>query len=133
MELLTKRQFEILLANGKATAEAMANGTDEPDHFPVVKLFNPCGAATWLLSEIDPEEPDIAFGLCDLGMECAELGSVSLSELRSIRLRFGLRIERDLHWQATHSILTYARAGWKAGRIVTDRDSLDAAATEGVR
>lgn len=133
MQLLTKTQFDTLLANGKATAEAQRNGHDEPDHFPVVKLFNPCGAATWLLSEIDPEDHDIAFGLCDLGMDCAELGSVSLTELRSIRVAFGLGIERDLHWTATHPLIVYARAGWKAGRIVTDRASLDAAAAGGAK
>ena len=133
MKLFTEQQMDQLLANGQDADEAMANGDDRPSfYFPVVKLFNPCGAATWLLSEIDPMEPDIAFGLCDLGMDCAELGSISLSELRSIRLPFGLRIERDLHWTATHSIGTYARAAWKAGRIVTDRASLDAAAKEGV-
>lgn len=131
MELLTKKQFDTLLVNGKATAEAQANGKDEPDHFPVVKLFNPCGAATWLLSEIDPQYPDIAFGLCDLGMDCAELGNVSLNELRSIRLPFGLGIERDLHWTATHSLIVYARAAWKVGGIVLDRASLDAAAKDG--
>ena len=130
MKLLTQSQFDRMLANGKATAVAMENGTDQPDHFPVVKLFNPCGAATWLLSEIDPENHDIAFGLCDLGMECAELGSVSLDELRSIRVSFGLGIERDRHWEATHRISVYARAGWKAGRIVTDRASLDIAAAK---
>ena len=130
MKLFTKTQFEKLLANGRATAEALALGTDQPDHVPVVKLFNPCGAATWLLSEIDPEDQDIAFGLADLGMDCAELGSVSLAELQSIRLPFGLGIERDLHFTATHSLMTYARAGWKAERIVTDSASLDAAANE---
>lgn len=131
MELLTSRQREQLLANGKATAAALAIGNDPPDHFPVVKLFNPAGAGTWLLSELDVDEPDIAFGLCDLGMDCAELGSVSLSELRSIRVVFGLGIERDIHWTATHPLIVYARAGWEVGRIVTDRASLDAAAAKG--
>jgi hypothetical protein len=34
----------------------------------VVKLFYQWRAATWLLSELDTEDPNIAFGLCDLGM-----------------------------------------------------------------
>ena len=76
----------------------MRGTEDEIDFKPVVKLFNPCGAATWLLTELDPDEPDIAFGLCDLGMQCAELGSVSISELESYRGRLGLGIERDRHW-----------------------------------
>ena len=131
MELLTSRQREQLIANGKATAAALAIGNDPPEHFPVVKLFNPCGAGTWLLSELDPDEPDIAFGLADLGMDCAELGSVSLDELRSIPLPFGLGIERDIHWTATHPLTVYARAAWKVDHIVTDRASLEAAAAAG--
>jgi hypothetical protein len=35
---------------------------------PCRKLFTPDANATWLLTEIDPEEPDRAFGLCDLGL-----------------------------------------------------------------
>jgi hypothetical protein len=30
----------------------------------VVKLFTPDAACTWLLTELDPDDPDIAFGLC---------------------------------------------------------------------
>jgi hypothetical protein len=32
-------------------------------------------------------------------MDCIEYGTVSLSELQSIRLPFGLKIERDLYFQ----------------------------------
>lgn len=37
---------------------------------------------TWLLTELDP---DIAFGLCDLGPGFPELGSVQLSDITSVR------------------------------------------------
>ena len=50
---------------------------------PVVKLFTPDASATWLLTELDPADPDLAFGLCDLGLGCPELGYVRLSELES--------------------------------------------------
>jgi len=67
-----------------------------------LKLFNPCGAATWFITEYDPETRT-AFGYADLhGARPdggAELGYVSLDELESIRLPFGLKIERDLHWK----------------------------------
>ena len=52
-----------LLANGRQTAEGL-----DHDPMPVVKLFSPYMGGTWLLTELDPEEPDIAFGLCDLGV-----------------------------------------------------------------
>ena len=63
------------------------------DHEPVVKLFNPCGAGTWLLSELDPEFPDeCGFGLADLGFGTPELGSIGLLELTEYRGPFGLGI-----------------------------------------
>lgn len=117
MKLLTKSIRDRLLANGKA--QDPVRGTEnEIDFEPVVKLFNPCGGGTWLLTELDSEDPDIAFGLCDLGMGCAELGSVRISELESIRLPFGLGIERDLHWTPKQTLMGYAREAWQAGEIV---------------
>ena len=101
MQLFPKPIIEKLAKNGRANAERMADDGDTHDFFPVVKLFTPDGAATWLLSEIDPEEPDIAFGLCDLGVGCPELGSVRISELESARGRLGMPIERDLHFIKT--------------------------------
>lgn len=60
-----------------------------------VKFFNPCGSGTWYATEFDGE--DTFFGLVDLHER--ELGYFSLSELESIRLPFGLRIERDIHFE----------------------------------
>src|SRR5262249_41116339 len=87
------------------------------DFLPVVKLFTPDAVCTWLLTEIDPEDPDIAFGLCDLGFGCPELGSVSLSELESVRGRLGLPIERDLHFVATKTLSAYADEARAHGTI----------------
>jgi hypothetical protein len=117
MELLTKSIREKMIANGRA--QETVRGTDaEIDFEPVVKLFNPCGAGTWLLTELDPNEPDIAFGLCDLGIGCAELGSVSIAELEGVRGPFGIGIERDRHWTPEKSLMGYAREAWQAGRII---------------
>jgi hypothetical protein len=100
------------------TKKLLANGAKrDQDRAPVCKFFNPCGAATWLISEMDPKENDILFGLCDLGFGSPELGSVSLSELASIKLRFGLGIERDLHFKADHPMSWYADKASAEGRI----------------
>lgn len=56
---------------------------DERDHPPVLKLSTPDGAATWLISEVDSDDPDRLFGLCDLGQGFPELGYVSLAEISS--------------------------------------------------
>ena len=94
---------------------------------PVVKFFNPVGAATWLATELD-EDNDTLFGLADLGFGCPELGSFSLIEMASVRLAFGLSIERDLYFEGTLPLSVYAEAARKAGRIVLDERRLREAA-----
>ena len=116
--LLTDDQRARLLKNGRENTERIDEDGNTHDFWPVVKLFCPWGAATWLLSELDPEEPDIAFGLCDLGFGCPELGSVRLSELAAVRAPGGLTIERDQHFKATKSLSAYADEARQHGRIV---------------
>ena len=53
MKLLIEAQRAKLIDNGRRQA-AVKGTPNELDFEPVVKLFNPCGAATWLLTEIDP-------------------------------------------------------------------------------
>lgn len=114
MHFLTKEITDQLIANGRRQADVRGTA-NEIDFKPVTKLFNPCGTGTWLLTELDPENPTIAFGLCDLGYP--ELGSVCLAELASVRLPFGLKIERDRFFAATKSISVYADEARVAGRI----------------
>ena len=114
MKLITEKQRETMLKNGRQTAEDHIG-----NHWPVVKLFMPDGGATWLLSELDPEEPDIAFGLCDLGIGLPEMGYVRLSEIASIRGVFGLPVERDEWFKPKKSLLEYAADARRNERIVT--------------
>ena len=60
---ITQAEWEQLYKNG--LIQAKVKGTaKELDPFPVVKLFYPAGSGTWLLSEIEPDELEIAWGLC---------------------------------------------------------------------
>lgn len=69
----------------------------------VAKYFNPCGVGTWFAVEYDPEDR-IFFGYVNLGNDdLAELGYFSLDELESLKLPFGLRVERDLYF-GEHSL-----------------------------
>ena len=54
MKLLTKSDLERLARNGR----------------------NAAAGATWLLAWTEPGDPDLAFGLGDLGLVSPELGSV---------------------------------------------------------
>mgnify|MGYP001951327589 CR=1 FL=1 len=84
--LFTTHQWRQLVANDDHST------LDEP---PVVKLFTPDAAATWLLYSVSRANPDLAFGLCDLGLACPELGYVSLHDIARLRGRLGLPVERD--------------------------------------
>lgn len=111
--------------------QLLENGNDEnygKDHYPVVKLFTPDANCTWLLTDLSPEDQDTLFGLCDLGMGFPEIGSVSLTELKSLKGRLGLPVERDIHFEAKAPISVYAEAARSNQHIVEDKQSLKAAA-----
>ncbi|MBL8645968.1 MAG: DUF2958 domain-containing protein [Sphingosinicella sp.] len=117
MELLTPPLRSVLRAN----ADAAARRRHDPP--PAVKFFNPCGGATWLATGLDADN-DTLFGLADLGFGCPELGSFSLSEIAAIRLRFGLRIERDLHFTSTVAISAWADLARRTGSIIAAEAAL---------
>ncbi len=115
-QLITKTQMAALIENGRQSRMSQESGkTFDPR--PVIKLFTPDAQTTWLLSEIDPDDPDIAFGLCDLGLGFPELGSVSLSEIKSVRGKLGLPVERDRHFKPNRTLSDYAETARSAGYI----------------
>jgi Protein of unknown function (DUF2958) len=115
-QMLLDSQRKKLLNNGAANMVHRLEDGNTEDFKPVVKLFNPMGRQTWLISELD-EDGDVAFGLCDMGVGEPELGYVSLGELREIRLPFGLYIERDIHFTAKMTLGEYATKARERGRI----------------
>lgn len=72
----------------------------------IVKFFYPVGAATWLITEgnlIKDENGNVSdiemFGFCcPMGVEYGELGYVMLSDLETIEVIPGLKVERDLYF-----------------------------------
>ncbi|WP_438346819.1 DUF2958 domain-containing protein [Methylorubrum populi] len=113
MDLITAKHRDIMLANGRRTARG-----ETKDSPPMVKLFTSDVGATWLLTELDPADPDEAFGPCDLGVGCPELGYVRLSELRTVRGKLGLPVERDLWFIPAAPLSAYAAAARLAERII---------------
>ena len=111
MILITAEQRERMLANSRRLCE-------DDDPLPVVKLFTPDAQATWLLSELDPDDDGIAFGVCDLGVGCPELGYVSLTEIANVRGPLGLPVERDLHFRPDKTIGAYAEEARAHSRII---------------
>lgn len=71
------------------------------ERIAVVKFFNPVGSGTWYAVEGERQgDGDIRFfGL--VALHEIEWGYFHLSELESVRLPFGLGIERDLYFDPT--------------------------------
>jgi hypothetical protein len=103
MKILTGAQINRLTDLGRYHRLVDSNPYDPRIRFhpyPVVKLFTPDANATWLLVELDPEDPDLAYGLCDPGLGEPELGYVRLSELESLRGVLRLPVEQDREFEA---------------------------------
>ncbi|MBB4839885.1 hypothetical protein HNP52_002977 [Sphingomonas kyeonggiensis] len=102
-----------LLENGEKTLAGIAH-----DPMPVVKLHCPDTGGIWLLAELDPRDPDRAFGLCDPLPGAPRVCTVSLAELGKFRGPLGLAIERDLLFQADRTLRAYGEGALAAGRII---------------
>jgi hypothetical protein len=91
MKLITADIQKKLTANHIKASETGEDGD------VVLKLFGG-SSMTWLITEIDAEG-EIMYGLCDIGQGCCEYGTISFSELKSIKFPpFGLGVERDMHF-----------------------------------
>ena len=107
MKLITKQIKKQLDSNNDRVPEKRV---------PYLKLFNPCGSATWLLSEFN-EGTGLFFGLCDMGFGYPELGYVSLEEIESVELPFGMKIERDMYWTPEGTLMEYYNKAKAEGEI----------------
>ena len=104
----------MILIPDELRPKLLANGNHrDHDHVPLIKLFDPASAAAWLISEMQPYDDDILFGLCDLGLGFPELGTVSLAELQDVG-----RIRRDPSFVGQHPLSVYAEAA-RVQRAIT--------------
>ena len=102
---------------GNPQARFLGEGT--PGDGVPLPDFTPDAAYTWLIAHINPDCPEVAWGLCDVGLSHPGTGPVYLSGIAMVRGRLGLRVERDLHFTARKPLSAYARDAQQAGMIVT--------------
>ena len=82
--LITRSAFEDLIRNGRFrdeddSGEAVCADFDSFNPLPVLMLFS--SPAVWLLTDMASEDPDVVFGLFDLGANYPEIGYERLSRL----------------------------------------------------
>lgn len=115
--LFTARQRDRLHRNWVALEQASRSGSSL-DPMPVAKLFTPDAGATWLIAALSPDQ-SIAWGVVDLGLSFVETGEIDMLELRALRGRLGLPVERDRWFRPDKSLWGYQRDGQVIGRLVT--------------
>jgi len=107
----TDEERQQLLRNGRCS---MRDADHDP--IPVMLLRRAGGTPAWLLAEVDPSDPDLAFGLFDPGDGVPTLGTVRLSALELLPAR-GVEIARDLSYQPITSLGALTIAAYRAGHI----------------
>ena len=81
--------------------EQYPKGNDLESQVVVAKFFNPTGIGTWYLLNQDPDDINYCWGICHI-FEW-EIGSFSKSDLVDYKGKFGLGIERDLHFDEVNA------------------------------
>lgn len=76
------------------------------DPTPALKLFLPWAPVTWLVTEMNPHDPDSLFGLAIFSGE-AELGGFNLAELLALEGPADLRVEIDRYWRPRKTLNQY--------------------------
>jgi len=119
MTILTPRDLEQLLENGKAQRTFEEQGhAFRLDFEPVVKLLSAWEWRAWTLAAIDPEEPDLAYGLFD-GDDCVpQLGEIRLSHLEAYRDPLGGSLQRMNTFTPRMTLLEYAAHALSTGNTV---------------
>lgn len=109
MNLIPSELRARLLENGARSAS-----DESHDPFPVVRLHTPDATASWLLTELDPDDPDLAYGLCDLGLGAPKLDHVRLSQLAAL---VGNAVVCDAEFVARQPLSAYVREARERGAI----------------
>lgn len=131
---ITKEIEQKLIANFKVSKAALSKGKPRPDHKPVVKFICIGCNEFWLVSELDPDNYQQAFGLnyCSYAIVLDDIPFSSLYSHSSARFFDGMQghdrsvenlqgvVDRDLHWEATKTLSEYLKEGQNNKELVMD-------------
>ncbi|GHE73244.1 hypothetical protein GCM10019059_36030 [Camelimonas fluminis] len=112
--LSISNEIRELLSDNATRAKADPNF----DPIPHLKLFTPWARCTWLITESDSKDPNLVYGLADLGNGEPEFGAINLHEILSLTGPQGMLVEVDKYWEPKHPISVYIENAQKAGRII---------------
>jgi len=116
LELLSEGQRRTLLASGRATLRHSWFGAPPVDRQPIALLGCSCGDY-YLLSEIDPTEPNIVYCLFDDSEGVPTLDTVDFDALYDSSERTEHAYQLLLGFVATDTIRHYYRRAKKSGSV----------------
>lgn len=116
-ELITPEQRRQLRKNG-------APDKHDLDHYPVVKLHIPVYRCILLLTELDPKQPLMGYGLLDNGRERPDVTDIDIRDIQEHAETLMWPLTADTSFEAQYPISVYAQAAWKKGRYTEDETLL---------
>lgn len=116
MNLITESQRIELLNNARAAEHCRWIGQAH-DPRPVVCLRERGGYGRWLLTALELDNPDYAWGLCDPGTGVPRMGYVRLSDIVAKARLLGVSVECVIDFIADRPISAYAEEARARGLI----------------
>jgi hypothetical protein len=87
------------------------------DLIPVARLFHSMCSWSWLLLARNPDEPQVAYGIADLGTGSVEIGLIDLEEVRQIPSVIGTGVQVDRWWSPGARASGYLANAASTGRL----------------
>lgn len=111
--LITKEQFKVLIENAWAVRSGTADGGDLK---PVVKISTEDGMCSWLLTEIDPDDHNMAFGLSDIGLGEPKQEWIWLPQIHNMREKLRQKITNDQDFEPIGTLDNYTDLAFQQRR-----------------
>lgn len=121
MSLLSPEQIAKLAEKGLSP---------DANHKPGVLLETKYGGKViggFLLTHINPEHENEAYGLIDFGIGKPRMSMIFLNKLQSYYAEYNYHVSVYEDFEAEYPVSVYARAAQKKGVITTDKDDLQKA------
>lgn len=112
LETFTNEQKKVLFKNGKGANSGK-------NHIPVVELKVGKLGYRFLITELDPQEPQYAFGLCDYNTDL-QIGLVNLLDLERKATEKGAKLEIRSAFTGKYNLAVYCKAAFDFGTIIED-------------
>jgi len=104
-------------------AQNFQSSTDKMDHIPGAKLYIPMSGLTWLVTELNPNNPTKGFALIDDGNGVVTFDEIDIDDIIRLAVSKANHVKRDPYFSGKYPIRTYLNAALTYG-FITDQEVL---------